>query len=109
MLARSPQELLHLMRDLLEKNLHDLDKELPVNIVWEIAKLKDLIISFYYYQNRKNIAKTAKDLGMSRTTLSYHISKNKHITEIVSKALEDDKKRIMGWNKKIAHPFGGMD
>ena len=105
MLARSPEELLYLMRDLLEKNLHDLDKELPVNIVWEIAKMKDLIISFYYYQNRKNIAKTAKDLGMSRTTLSYHISKNKHITETVSKALEDDKKRLMGWNKKINPSF----
>jgi hypothetical protein len=105
MLARSPEELLYLMRDLLEKNLHDLDKELPVNIVWEIAKMKDLIISFYYYQNRKNIAKTAKDLGMSRTTLSYHISKNKHITEIVTTALENDKKRLMGWNKKINPPF----
>lgn len=105
MLARSPQELLHLMRDLLEKNLHDLDKDLPVNIVWEIAKLKDLIISFYYYQNGRNIAKTAKDLGMSRTTLSYHISKNKHITDIVTHGLEDDKKRLMGWNKKNSPSF----
>lgn len=100
MIARSPEELLYLMRDLMSKNIFDINKHLPVNIVWEIAKLKDLIISHYYYQNQKNIAKTAKELGMSRTTLSYHISNNPHITEYVDKALKEDKKRINDFNKK---------
>lgn len=102
---RSPEELLHLMRDLLENNLKDINKDLPVSSVWEIGKLKDLIISFYYYQNQRNIAKTAKDIGMSRTTLSYYINRNIYIIDAVNKALDEDRRRLMGINKKLAYSF----
>lgn len=100
MLPRSPSELLVLMRELLEKNLKDLDKDLPINVTWEVTKLKDLIISFYYYQNQKNIAKTARDIGMSRATLSYYINKNPHITEAVCQAMDEDRREILKINKK---------
>jgi transcriptional regulator with AAA-type ATPase domain len=97
---RSPEELLSLMRDLLRKNLDDIDNNLPVSLEWEIGKLKDLIISFYYYKNNKNIAKTSKEIGMSRTTLSYYINKNSHLTDAVTQSLDEDVRILLKINKK---------
>lgn len=106
---RSPEELLFLMRDLLRKNIEDVNKNLPISLEWEIGKIKDLLISFYYFKNNKNIAKTAKDMGMSRTTLSYYINKNQHIKDAVCVAIDEKRKEVMGLNKKLAYSFDRID
>lgn len=103
MLPRSSEALVIAIRALYKESSNFLSKKLPINIVWEIAKLKEILVCYYYYQNNKNVAKTARDLNISRTSLAYYINTNEKIKEIVDSAIEEDKKNLSEIYKKN-HP-----
>jgi transcriptional regulator with AAA-type ATPase domain len=103
MLPRSSDALIAAMRALYKESSHYLSQKLPINIVWEVAKLKELLVSYYFYQNNKNVAKTARDLNISRTSLAYYINSNEKVRELVNQAIEEDKKNLSEFYKKN-HP-----
>jgi DNA-binding NtrC family response regulator len=94
MIPRTQDELIYLLRSLLDSKLKDLQKELPIHIEWASSEAAMLIISYYMYVNNNNISRAARDLHIARTTLAYHMSKHPEIKQEIENMIADDRHEL---------------
>jgi len=94
MIPRSQEDMIYYLRDLLRSKLKDLTNNLPVHLEWASDEAAMIIISYYLYCNNNNLSKTARDLGVARTTLSYHMTKHPDIKQEIDRMISEDKEYL---------------